>query len=237
MFVGIAMVIDLGGLSVLWRWLQANKSSLNSIHSLEDEKKGTFKQTLTWTIVWISLALIFAAIIYVTAGFGIFLEFLSGYALERSLGIDNMFVFIIIFSSFGIPHQLQHKVLSVGISAIAMRIPLIIAGASLLESFHMTMYVFGAFLIVTGLRMALQRKEKEKIDIEKNIAVRLLNRFMPLTSRLHEKRFLVRLTDGALYATPMLAALIVIEMTDLVFAIDPIPAVLSITNEPFIVIT
>src|SRR5919204_337261 len=122
-------------------------------------------------------------ILYATAGFDSFLEFVTGYTLEKSLSIDNMFVFIIIFSSLGIPHQLQHKVLSVGIiSAVAMRIPLIIAGISLLESFHWMMYVFGAFLIVTAIRMTLHKKEKEKIDIERNIAVRLLKKFIPLTS-------------------------------------------------------
>jgi tellurite resistance protein TerC len=173
-----------------------------------------------------------------TYGFGSFLEFVTGYTLEKSLSVDNMFVFIIIFSSLGIPHRYQHKVLSVGIiSAIAMRIPLIIAGASLLESFHWMMYVFGAFLLVTAIRMALQRREKENIDIEKHIAVRLLKKFIPLTPQLHENKFLVRLADGILYATPMLVALVIVEMTDLVFAIDSIPAVLAVTTDPLIVIT
>lgn len=180
----------------------------------------------------------FAGIIYATAGYGSFLEFVTGYTLEKSLSVDNMFVFILIFSSLGIPHRFQHKVLSVGIiSAIAMRVPLIIAGASLLESFHWMMYVFGGFLVVTAIRMALDRKEKEKIEIEKNIAVRLLKRFVPLTPQLHGNRFLVRLANGALYATPMLMALVIVEMTDLVFAIDSIPAVLAVTTDPFIVIT
>lgn len=238
LFVGIAMAIDLGAIGALRNRL-GTKESLSTKQSVEDKKKkSTFKQALTWTIVWISLAVIFAGIIYVTAGFDSFLEFVTGYTLEKSLSIDNMFVFIIIFSSLGIPHQFQHKVLSVGImSAIAMRIPLIIAGASLLASFHWMMYVFGAFLLITAIRMAIQRKEKENIDIERNIAVRLLKRFVPLTSKLYENRFLVRLTDGALYATPMLVALVIVEVTDLVFAIDSIPAVLAITTDPFIVIT
>lgn len=239
MFVGIAMAIDLGVIGAMGRKLHANnKSLLSGNKSIEDGKNATFKQALIWTVVWISLALIFSAIIYTTVGFDSFLEFLTGYTLEKSLSIDNMFVFIIIFSSFGIPYHLQHKVLSAGIiSAIAMRVPLIITGASLLESFHWMMYIFGAFLIVTGIRMALQRKEKEKIEIEKNIAVRILKRFIPLTSMPPGNRFLVRLTDGVLYATPMLVALVVIEMTDLVFAIDSIPAVLAITTDSFIVIT
>jgi tellurite resistance protein TerC len=238
LFVGIAMAIDLGAIGALRNRL-GTKESLSTKQSVEDKKKkSTFKQALTWTIVWISLAVIFAGIIYVTAGFDSFLEFVTGYTLEKSLSIDNMFVFIIIFSSLGIPHQFQHKVLSVGImSAIAMRIPLIIAGASLLASFHWMMYVFGALLLITAIRMAIQRKEKENIDIERNIAVRLLKRFVPLTSKLYENKFLVRLTDGALYATPMLVALVIVEVTDLVFAIDSIPAVLAITTDPFIVIT
>ena len=231
------MAIDLGAIGVLRNRLRAKKSLLENQRS-EDEKKSTFKQVLTWTVVWISLAAIFAGIIYLTAGFDSFLEFVTGYTLEKSLSIDNMFVFIVIFSSLGIPHQFQHKVLSVGIiSAIVMRIPLIIVGASLLESFHWMMYIFGAFLLVTGIRMAIQKKEKEKIDIERNVAVRLLKRFVPVTSELHQNRFLVRLMDGTLYATPMLVALVIVEMTDLVFAIDSIPAVLSITTDPFIVIT
>ena len=231
------MAIDLGAIGALRNRLRAKISLLENQRS-EDEKKSTFKQALTWTVVWISLAAIFAGIIYLTAGFDSFLEFVTGYTLEKSLSIDNMFVFIVIFSSLGIPHQFQHKVLSVGIiSAIVMRIPLIIVGASLLESFHWMMYIFGAFLLVTGIRMAIQKKEKEKIDIERNVAVRLLKRFVPVTPELHQNRFLVRLMDGTLYATPMLVALVIVEMTDLVFAIDSIPAVLSITTDPFIVIT
>ena len=231
------MAIDLGAIGALRNRLRAKISLLENQRS-EDEKKSTFKQALTWTVVWISLAAIFAGIIYLTAGFDSFLEFVTGYTLEKSLSIDNMFVFIVIFSSLGIPHQFQHKVLSVGIiSAIVMRIPLIIVGASLLESFHWMMYIFGAFLLVTGIRMAIQKKEKEKIDIERNVAVRLLKRFVPVTSELHQNRFLVRLMDGTLYATPVLVALVIVEMTDLVFAIDSIPAVLAITTDPFIVIT
>ena len=240
-FVGTAMAVDLGVIGTLRKKLRSGEpgSSTSSSQTVEDDKKiSSFKQALAWTIVWISLAMVFAGVIYVSYGFGSFLEFVTGYTLEKSLSVDNMFVFIIIFSSLGIPHRYQHKVLSVGIiSAIAMRIPLIIAGASLLESFHWMMYVFGAFLLITAIRMALQRREKENIDIEKNIAVRLLKKFIPLTPQLHENKFLVRLADGILYATPMLVALVIVEMTDLVFAIDSIPAVLAVTTDPLIVIT
>jgi tellurite resistance protein TerC len=233
LFVGIAMAIDLGAIGALRRKLRPKEPP-----AAEEKKSGEFKQALAWTIVWISLAAIFAGIIYAASDYGSFLEFVTGYMLEKSLSVDNMFVFIIIFSSLGIPHQFQHRVLSVGIiSAIAMRVPLIIAGASLLEAFHWMMYIFGGFLVVTAIRMALQRKEKETIDIEKNIAVRLLKKFVPLTPQLHENKFLVRLADGAPSATPMLVALVIVEMTDLVFAIDSIPAVLAVTTDPFIVIT
>src|SRR5215204_2440637 len=110
-----------------------------------------------------------------------------------------------------------------------MRIPLVIVGASLLENFHWMMYVFGAFLLVTAIRMAIQRKEKENIDIERNIAVWLLKRFVPLTSKVYENRFMVRLTDGALYATPMLVALVIVEVTDLVFSFNATPAIVIFT--------
>lgn len=244
------MAIDLGAISQLKRRMVSARGNNGSENNADREQqqrqafaskenKGTFRQALTWTIVWISLAGVFAAIIYATAGYGSFLEFVTGYTLEKSLSVDNMFVFIIIFSSLGIPHQFQHKVLSVGIiSAIAMRIPLIIAGASLLESFHWMMYLFGGFLVITAIRMALQSKKKEeKIDIERNIAVRLLKRFVPITPELHGNKFLVRSAQGILYATPMLVALVIVEMTDLVFAVDSIPAVLAITTDPFIVVT
>ncbi|HKU48798.1 MAG TPA: TerC/Alx family metal homeostasis membrane protein, partial [Nitrososphaera sp.] len=236
------MAVDLGALGMLRSRRLRSKEPSTGKEKQEKEKRGsgssTFRQALAWTIVWISLAVVFAGIIYTTSGYSGFLEFVTGYALEKSLSVDNMFVFIIVFSSLGIPHQYQHRVLSVGIiSAIAMRIPLIIAGASLLENFHWMMYVFGAFLVVTAVRMAIQRKETEKIDIERNVAVRLLKKFIPLTPQLHENKFLVRLAGGALYATPLLVALVIVEMTDLVFAIDSIPAVLAITTDPFIVIT
>jgi tellurite resistance protein TerC len=232
LFVGAAMAIDLGAIGVLRRRLGKTKQP-----EAPHDKNSTFKQALAWTIVWISLAVIFAGIIYARSGYDSMLEFVTGYTLEKSLSVDNMFVFIIIFSSLGIPHHLQHRVLSVGIlSAIGMRIPLILAGASLLENFHWMMYVFGAFLVATAIRMAVQKKE-DKIDIEKNLAVKFLKKFVPIAPELHGNKFFVRLADGALYATAMMVALVIIEMTDLVFAIDSIPAVLAITTDPFIVIT
>ncbi|MDN5847851.1 MAG: TerC/Alx family metal homeostasis membrane protein [Candidatus Nitrosocosmicus sp.] len=168
------------------------------------------------------------------------LLFLTGYAIEKSLSMDNMFVFLIIFSSLGIPFSFQHRVLMVGIiSAIGMRIVLILAGISLLETFHWMVYVFGGLLLFTALRMLIEKKEK-KIEIEKNIAVRILKKFLPITTELRENKFLIKKTNLdkiTTYATPMLVALIIIEATDLVFALDSIPAILAITTDTFIVIT
>jgi tellurite resistance protein TerC len=147
-----------------------------------------------------------------------------------------MFVFLLIFSSLSIPYNYQHRVLSVGIlTAIAIRIPLILIGASLLHSVHWIVYVFSTLLIVAATRMILQRNEN-KIDIERNMAVRLLKRFLPLDLSLKSERFIVS-RNNVLYATPLLVALVAVELTDLFFALDSIPAVLSITTDSFIVIT
>jgi tellurite resistance protein TerC len=200
------------------------------------EQEQTFRRALIWTILWISLAGIFAGIVFVTLGSDKALLFVTGYAIEKSLSVDNMFVFLLIFSSLAIPHVYQHKVLMAGIlSAIAMRIGLILAGVSLLESFHWMIYIFGGLLLFTGIRMLVQKKEK-KIEIEKNIAVRIMKRFIPVSLEIHGNRFLSR-KNGIIYATPMLVALVIVEMTDLVFALDSIPAILAITIDPFIVIT
>jgi tellurite resistance protein TerC len=164
------------------------------------------------------------------------IEFVTGYALEKSLSVDNMFVFLLVFTTLGIPHKYQHRVLSVGIlSAIVMRIILIVVGASLLDNFHWMIYIFGGLLWFTSIRMILQKEEK-KIELEKNIAVRILKKFMPVNLNLVGNKFLVSI-NGVMHATPLLVALAIIELTDLVFAMDSIPAVLSITRDPFIVIT
>lgn len=214
--------------------------SNQDIDQQETQKSTTFKHALHWTIVWISLAIVFAGIIYFIQGHENALLFLTGYAIEKSLSMDNMFVFLIIFSSLGIPYIYQHKVLMVGIiSAIGMRIVLILAGISLLETFHWMVYVFGGLLLFTAIRMIVEKKEK-KIEIEKNIAVRILKKFLPITPELHENKFLIKrssLDKITTFATPMLVALLIIEVTDLVFALDSIPAILAITTDTFIVIT
>jgi tellurite resistance protein TerC len=232
-FVGVALAIDLGLIGKI-REMRAKGSNQRAVS--KEKKVRSTNDALAWTIVWISLGLIFAGVIYFSMGYGKMLEYITGYTLEKTLSVDNMFVFLLIFTSLAIPHQYQHKVLSVGIlSAIAMRIPLIIAGVSLLETFHWMIYVFGAFLIFTAIRMFVQKKE-EKIEVEKNIAVRVLKKIMPVDVEIKTDKFLFR-KNGVLYATPLLVAIAIVEMTDLVFALDSIPAVLAITSDPFIVIT
>ncbi|NDB32257.1 MAG: TerC family protein [Nitrososphaeria archaeon] len=222
-FVGVSLAIDLGVFSKLRK-----KDSHKEV--------PPFKAALRWTIVWISLAGIFAGIIYVDMGQQKLTEFVTGYALEKSLSVDNMFVFLLIFTSLNIPHKFQHRVLSMGIlGAIAMRVPLIMGGAHLLEEFDWMIYLFGAFLIFTALRMLIQREEK-KIEVEKNIAVRALKKIMPVELNIQDPKFFL-IKDGIKYATPLLVALVIIEFTDLLFALDSIPAVLAITTDPFIVIT
>ncbi|MDQ3848413.1 MAG: hypothetical protein M3261_05610, partial [Thermoproteota archaeon] len=166
LFIGVALAIDLGILTKAKALVNGKKggsiSNSTSTHNAQyDEnipsrhqlKQQPFKQALVWTIVWISLALVFAGLIFVGMGYGKMLEFVTGYTLEKSLSVDNMFVFLLIFSSLAIPYAYQHKVLSVGIiSAIAMRIPLIVVGVSLLESFHWMIYVFGGMLLLTAIR-------------------------------------------------------------------------------------
>jgi tellurite resistance protein TerC len=232
-FVGVALAIDLGVIGKI-KEMRTKRSDQKAIS--KEKKVRSTNDALAWTIVWISLGLIFAGVIYFSMGYEKMLEYITGYTLEKTLSVDNMFVFLLIFTSLAIPHHYQHKVLSVGIlSAIAMRIPLVIAGVSLLETFHWMIYVFGAFLIFTAIRMFVQKKE-EKIELEKNIAVRALKKIMPVDVEIKTDKFLLR-KNGILYATPLLVAIAIVEMTDLVFALDSIPAVLAITSDPFIVIT
>ena len=232
-FVGVALAIDLGVIGKI-KEMRTKRSDQKAVS--KEKKVRSINDALAWTIVWISLGLIFAGVIYFSMGYEKMLEYITGYTLEKTLSVDNMFVFLLIFTSLAIPHHYQHKVLSVGIlSAIAMRIPLVIVGVSLLETFHWMIYVFGAFLIFTAIRMFVQKKE-EKIELEKNIAVRALKKIMPVDVEIKTDKFLLR-KNGILYATPLLVAIAIVEMTDLVFALDSIPAVLAITSDPFIVIT
>lgn len=195
----------------------------------------TVKEALTWTFVWILISLIFNSIIYFWKGQQQALEFFTGYLVEKALSIDNIFVFIMIFSYFQIPTKYQHKVLFWGIiGALIMRIIFIFAGVALLEKFHFTIYIFGALLIYTGYRMF--KHTNLKIDPDKNPVIKFFKRFIPVSATLHDDKFFFKM-DGKRFATPLFLVLILIETTDLIFAVDSIPAILAITQDQFIVYT
>lgn len=230
--IGASLFFDLGLVSGIKSKFtnRIRKTKVTRIEGL------SFKQSLIRFVVWISLAGIFATIIFITLGHQKMLEFVTGYLLEESLSVDNMLLFLLVFTTLGIPHKYQQKILSVGIfSAIIMRIIVIMVGSSLLENFQWMNYVFGGILLVGALRMIIQRKE-EKIDIEKNLSIKILKKIIPISTEITTPKFFTKI-NGVLYATPLFVSLIVIEMTDLVFAMDSIPAVLGITTDPFIVIT
>jgi tellurite resistance protein TerC len=195
----------------------------------------SMKEATIWTIVWISLALCFNALIYFYAGPEPALQFLTGYLIEKSLSVDNIFVFVMLFAYFSVPAVYQHRVLFWGIlGALIMRGILIGVGAFLISQFHWVIYIFGAFLIFTGIRMALQKDEN--VEVEANAVVKLLRRFMPVTQKYHGHSFFVR-DAGKLFATPLLVVLLVVETTDLIFALDSIPAIFAVTTDPFLVYT
>ena len=195
----------------------------------------SLREALSWSAVWIALALIFNVGIYYLWGSEKALEFLAGYLIEKSLSVDNIFVFIMIFSYFAVPAIYQHRILFWGIlGALIMRAIFIAAGAALLSAFHWIIYIFGGFLIITGIKMFFAGEEK--IEPEKNPAVLLLRRFMPITNEFHGQRFFVRI-DQRLWATPLFVVLVVIETTDVIFAVDSIPAIFAVTSDPFIVYT
>jgi tellurite resistance protein TerC len=195
----------------------------------------SMKEALTWTFVWIFLALVFNAVIYYWRGKQQALEFFTGYLVEKALSVDNIFVFIMIFTYFQIPSKYQHKVLFWGIiGALIMRVIFIFAGVALIEKFHITIYVFGALLIYTGYKMF--NHNNAKIHPEKNPVIKFFKKFTPVTHQLHEDKFFIKL-DGKRFATPLFLVLILIESTDLIFAVDSIPAILAITQDQFIVYT
>jgi tellurite resistance protein TerC len=193
------------------------------------------KEALIWSAIWISLALLFNLGIYLLVGHEKALNFLTGYLVEESLSVDNLFVFLLIFSYFCVPSAYQHRVLFWGImGAIVMRAIFIVTGLTLLENLHWIIYIFGAFLVFTAFRLAFNKEEE--IKPEKNPVLRLFRRFVPMTKRYHGHKFLVK-ARGRRLATPLLLTLVVIETTDIIFAVDSVPAVLSITQDPFIVYT
>jgi tellurite resistance protein TerC len=192
-----------------------------------------FKEALTWNGVWIALALLFNAALFVWKGPQVGLEFLTGYLIEKSLSVDNIFVFLLIFTYFKVPAMYQHEVLFWGIvGALVMRAIFIAVGITLITQFHWIIYVFGAFLILTGVKLALE-KDKE-VHPESNPVLKLFRRLVPVTDQYHGGRFFVR-QAGRLMATPLFVVLLVVETTDVIFAVDSIPAILAITPDPFIV--
>jgi len=195
----------------------------------------SLRESLTWTFIWIFLALVFNAIIYFWRGREQALEFFTGYLVEKSLSVDNIFVFLMIFTYFRIPSIYQHKVLFWGIiGALILRVIFIFAGVALIEKFHFTIYLFGALLVFSGYQMF--QHNNTKIDPDKNPVIRFFKRFMPVTPDLREDKFFVK-TGGKRFATPLFLVLILIETTDVIFAVDSIPAILAITQDQFIVYT
>jgi tellurite resistance protein TerC len=195
------------------------------------------KEAIMWSCVWIGLALLFDLFIYLDQDFGKIkaLEFLTGYVIEYSLSVDNIFVFILIFSYFAVKEQYQHKILFWGIiGALIMRGIFIFTGVALINRFHWIVIIFGGFLVFTGIKMLFQ-KETE-VDPEKNPIVRFFKRFLPVTHTLHgDKLFITQ--KSRLYATPLFLVLLIIESSDLIFAVDSIPAILAISHDRFIVYT
>ncbi len=209
----------------------------------------TFRESLTWTVVWISLALLFNVFFYLYASWDfaqenlpnagaeakrVALEFLSGYLIEKSLSIDNIFVFVIVFGYFAIPAKYQHRVLFFGIIGALIFRAIFIALGSALMQYQWVVYVFGAFLIFTGLKMAVS--QEKQMDPAQNIVLRLFRKMMPVTHELHGQKFFVKL-DGIRYATPLFLALVFVEMSDIIFAVDSVPAIFALTREPLIVFT
>jgi tellurite resistance protein TerC len=206
-----------------------------------DAHAVSLKEAAGWSAFWIALGLLFGVGVYVVRGPETGLEYYAGYLIEKALSVDNIFVFVLIFSYFQVPAKYQHRVLFWGIlGALVMRGVMIAAGAYLIHQFHWIIYVFGAFLVFTGIRMAIQ--DEHSIDPGANPLIRLLRRFVPVSNEYHGQRFRVREAPGPglperWVATPLLVVLILVETTDLIFAVDSIPAIFAVTDDPMIVYT
>jgi tellurite resistance protein TerC len=203
----------------------------------------SYRNAAVWSGVWVALALLFAGLLFGPLGWELFgaahhqkaLEFLAGYLIELSLSVDNLFVFLLIFSYFKVPPKYQHRVLYWGVlGALVMRVVMIMAGTALLDRFHWIIYIMGAFLIYTGLKML--RGGETELEPEDNLVVRFVSRYVPIT-RHYERRKFFTVADGKRVGTLLLLVLIVVEVTDLVFAIDSIPAIFGVTTDRFIVYT
>lgn len=226
----------------IWHWIGFNAIVLallaldlgvfhRSAHAV------TVREASIWTVVWVSLSLVFNALIFFWRGTEVGLQFLTGYLIEYSLSVDNIFVFVLLFTYFRVPPAYQHRVLFWGIlGALLMRGAMIALGAALLERFDWIILIFGAFLIFTGIRMGLSKGEGEEVHPEGNVLVRIFRRFVPVTREYHGERFFIR-QAGKLFATPLFIVLLIVESTDLIFAVDSIPAIFAVTQDPFVVYT
>ncbi len=195
----------------------------------------TLKEAAGWSAVWIGLAVAFNVGVYFLFGSERAIEFATGYLIEKALAVDNIFVFVILFGYFAVPAVLQHRVLFWGIlGALAMRAVFILAGGAFLAKYHFAIYVFGGILVLTGVKLLLQKEQEE--DMGKSLFVRALRRIFPVTDGYRGERFLVK-ENGKWLITPLMLALLTVELTDVVFAIDSIPAIFAVTRDPFIVFT
>jgi tellurite resistance protein TerC len=193
------------------------------------------REALVWSSLWIALALLFNGIVWKLYGTERGLEFLTGYMIEKSLSVDNIFVFVVIFGALGIPALYQHRVLFWGIlTALVLRAVMIFAGAALLTRFHWLIYVFGAFLVLTGIKLFVQRQQAS--NPADSAVIKLARRLIPATDRLDGEKFFT-VENGKRVATPLFMALLLVEATDVVFAVDSIPAIFAVTSDPFIVFT
>ncbi|HUQ99956.1 MAG TPA: TerC family protein [Gemmatimonadaceae bacterium] len=233
-------------MSSLWGWVGFNvvvlgilALDLGVLH--RKSEKVTLRQAAIWSTVWVVLSLCFALAIFLTMGRQSGLEFLTGYLIEYALSVDNIFVFVLIFTYFQVPEKYQHRVLFWGIiGALVLRGVMIVAGSALVTRFAWTLYVFGAFLVVTGLRMAFQ-KDAVAYNPQKDPVLRLTRRVIPVTNDYHGKKFFVKEPDKTgkvrYSATPLFIVLLIVDTTDVIFATDSIPAIFAVTRDPFIVYT
>ena len=195
----------------------------------------TFKESAIWSGVWITLALLFSGVIFWHLGSIKGLEFLTGYVIELSLSVDNLFVFLLLFSYFRVPIKYQHRVLFWGVlGALLMRVTIILLGTALINRFHWVLYIFGAFLVYTGIKMLFT--DDEELDPEQSTVVRVLTRFVPITRQYEEDKFFT-VVNGRRTGTLLFLVLVIVEVTDLVFAVDSIPAIFGVTTDFFIVFT
>ena len=193
------------------------------------------REAAVWSAIWVSLGLAFGGVVWWAYGLQAGGEYLAGYLIEKSLAVDNVFVFALIFTYFAVPREYQHRVLFYGVlGALVFRAIFIAGGAALLEQWHWILYVFGAFLVVTGWRMFRHRNDEE--DPRRNPVLKLVRRLVPTTEEFHGQKFWVR-RAGTWVATPLFTVLVLVETTDIVFAVDSIPAIFAVTQEPFLVFT